>query len=85
MNAIWGMSVLPNGTLAVKRITGLDSVEIDLFDAKGRLVATVLPSAEIPDLRNVMIFGRTVGVISERDDKIVYVEYRIKNIGGLFD
>jgi hypothetical protein len=85
LNAIWGISVLPNGYLAVKRITGLDSVEIDLFDAKGRLLYTILPSAEIPDLKRVTIYGKTVGVISEMEDKNVYFEYRVKNLTGVFE
>lgn len=85
LNAIWGISVLPNGYLAVKRITGLDSVEIDLFDGKGRLLYTILPSAEIPDLKRVTIYGKTVGVISEIKDKNVYFEYRVKNLTGVFE
>lgn len=85
LNAIWGISILPNGYLAVMRITGLDSVEIDLFDGKGRLLYTILPSAEIPDLRRVTIYGKTVGVISEMDDKSVYFEYRVKNLTGVFE
>lgn len=85
LNAIWGISVLPNGCLAVKRITGLDSVEIDLFDGKGRLLYTILPSAEIPDLKRVTIYGKTVGVISEMEDKSVYFEYRVKNLTGVFE
>ena len=85
LNAIWGISVLPNGYLAVKRITGLDSVEIDLFDGKGRLLYTILPSAEIPDLKRVTIYGKTVGVISEMEDKNVYFEYRVKNLTGVFE
>jgi hypothetical protein len=85
LNAIWGMSVLPNGLLAVKSITGLDSVEIDLFDGKGRLLWTIVPSADIPDLRNVTIHEQTIGVISEREDKNVYIEYKVKNIRGMFE
>jgi hypothetical protein len=85
LNAIWGMSVLPNGHLAVKRITGVDSVEVDVFDGEGRLLYTILPSAEIPNLRNVTIYEKTIGVISESEDKTIYVEYKVKNIRGMFD
>jgi hypothetical protein len=85
LNAIWGMTVLPSGHLAIKRITGLESVEIDLFDREGRLLYTILPSAEIPDLRGVTIFRNTIGVIFESDEKNVYVEYRVKNLEGLGD
>lgn len=85
LNAIWGISVLPNGHLAVTSIKGLDSVEIDLFDREGRLLYSILPSAEIPDLRNVTIYEKTIGVIFEGEDKNVYVEYRVKNIRGMFE
>jgi hypothetical protein len=85
LNAIWGMSILPNGHLAVKRITGVDSVEVDVFDGEGRLLYTILPSAEIPNLRNVTIYEKTIGVISESEDKTIYVEYKVKNIRGMFD
>jgi hypothetical protein len=85
LNMIWGMEVLPDGNLAIWRITGLESVEIDLFDREGRLLYTVLPSAEIPDLRGVTFYERTIGIISELEEGNVYVEYRVKNLKGLFD
>jgi hypothetical protein len=85
LNTIWGMAVLPDGHLAVKRITGLESVEIDLFDREGRLLYTILPSAVIPDLRNVIMFENTIGVISELEEKNIYVEYRVKNMKGILD
>ncbi|MGB7295751.1 MAG: hypothetical protein WBC70_09200 [Candidatus Aminicenantales bacterium] len=85
LNAIWGMAVIPSGHLAVRRITGLESVEIDLFDREGRLLYTVLPSTEIPDLRDVIMFENTVGVISELEEKNIYVEYRVRNLKEIFD
>jgi len=85
LNAIWGMAVLPDGHLAIKRITGLESVEIDVFDREGRLLYTILPSAAIPDLRNVIMFENTIGIISEGEENNLYVEYRVKNMRGIFD
>jgi hypothetical protein len=85
MNAIRGISVLSNGLLAVKRFTGLHAVEIDLIDGQGRLLHTAVPSAAVPDLGNVTIFGRTIGLISEAGDKSIYVEYRWKSPRGLFE
>jgi hypothetical protein len=85
LNAIWEITVLPDGHLAVKRITGLESVEIDLFDREGRLLTTILPSAKIPDLRDVIMFENTIGVISELEEKNIYVEYMVKNIREIFD
>jgi 6-bladed beta-propeller len=85
LNAIWGMTVLPNGYLAVKRITGLESVEVDLFDKEGRLLYTILPSSEIPDLRGVTIFRNSLGVVEELEEKNIYKEYRVKNIKHILD
>jgi hypothetical protein len=85
LNAIWGMTVVPGGKLAVKRITGLESAELDLFDREGRLLYTILPSAEIPDLRKVTMFEGTMGVILEREEGNIYVEYRVKNLEGIWD
>ena len=83
LHAIWSLAVLPGGHLAVTRITGLDSVEIDLFDREGRLLYTILPSPEIPDLRNVTIFKNTVGVIFDEETRTIYGEYRMKNLEGI--
>jgi hypothetical protein len=85
LNMIWGTEVLPNGHLAVRRITSLESVEIDLFDREGRLLYTILPSAEIPDLRGVTFYEKTIGIISELEEGNVYVEYRVKNLEPIFD
>jgi hypothetical protein len=85
LNVIWGMEILPKGHLAVRRFTGLESVEIDIFDREGRLLYTILPSAEIPDLRVVTVYEKTVGIISELEEKNFYNEYRVKNMKGIFD
>lgn len=85
LNAILGIAVLPDGHLAVKRITGLESVEIDVFDRNGHFIYTILPSAEITDLRNVIIFENTIGIITELEKKDIFVEYRVKNMKGIFD
>jgi len=85
LNAILGISVLPEGYLAVKRILGLESIEIDVFDRSGHFIYTILPSAEIPDLRDVIILKNTIGVITELEEKNIFVEYRVKNMKGIFD
>jgi hypothetical protein len=85
LNVIWGMAVLPDGYLAIKRITGLESVEIDVFNREGHLLCTILPSAEIPDLKKVIMFENTIGAISELEEKNIYVEYSVKNMRGIFD
>lgn len=85
LNAILGIAVLPEGHLAVKRITGLESAEIDVFDEDGHFIYTILPSAEIPDLRDVIIFENSIGIITELEEMNIFVEYRVKNMKGIFD
>ncbi len=85
LNAILGIAVLPAGHLAVKRITGLESVEIDVFDRNGFFITTILPSAEVPDLRGVIILGNTIGMITELEEKSLFTEYRVNNMKGIFD
>ena len=77
--------MLPDGHLAVKRITGLDSIEIDVFDRDGHCVYTILPSAEIPDLKNVILFENTIGIFTEWEERIIFIEYRAKNMKGIFN
>ncbi len=85
MNAILGISILPAGHLAVKRITGLESIEMDVFNRNGHFIFTILPSENIPDLRNVIILKNTIGIITELEEKNVFVEYRVRNMKGIFD
>ncbi len=85
LNAIWGIDALPHGMLAVKRITGTDSVEIDLFDQDGRLRYTVVPSKEIPDLREPIFFKDAIGCFRESDEGNLFVELRVKNIREIWD
>jgi hypothetical protein len=84
-NAILGITVLPNGHLAVERITGLESVEIDVFNSEGHFIYTILSSEKIPDLRQVIFFEDTIGVITELEEKKIFVEYRVINMEGIFD
>jgi hypothetical protein len=85
LNAILEITVLPKGYLAVKRITGLESVEIDVFDREGHFIYEILPSADIPDLSDLIIFNNTIGIITELEEKNIFVEYRVKNMKGIFD
>lgn len=85
LNAIWGLCLIPGGRLAVKRFTGLESVVLDIFDGEGRLLLTILPSANVPDLKDVTFFENTAGVILKGAEKNVYVEYKVKNRQGIWD
>ena len=85
LNAIMGIEILPNGHLGVKRITGLESIAIDVFSREGHFIYTILPSEEIPDLRDVMFFDDSIGIIAEFEEKNVFLEYKVKHIKEIFD
>lgn len=85
LNAIWGIEALRGGVLAVKRITGIESAEIDLFDKDGRLLYTILPSAAIPDLRETIFFEDTIGFFRESDEGNAFVELRVKNVKEIWN
>jgi len=40
---------------------------------------------EIPDLRDMIIFENTIGIFTELEEKNIFVEYRVKNMKGIFD
>jgi hypothetical protein len=84
LNAISGISILPGGHLAVKRITGLGSIEIDIFDRNGHCIYTVIPSEDIPDLRDVIFFENSAGVITKLEDRNIFVEYRVNNLKEIY-
>jgi hypothetical protein len=84
LNAIAGISILPKGHLAVKRITGLGSIEIDILDSSGHCIYIIIPSEEIPDLRDVIFFEDTIGVITDLEDRNIFVEYRVKNLKEIY-
>lgn len=83
LNAIYRLHTLPNGYLAVYRISGVQKYEIDVFDSRGRYVY-ILKLPETVKLRyeNFYDFGLTT--IESRDDFPVYVEYRITNLPEIF-
>ena len=81
--AIKEVVALPRGYLGVFRITGVKTMELDVFDREGRyLHAVVLPS-EIK-LDPVQFFATGFGTIEQDGDYSVYREYRIKNLPEIF-
>jgi len=55
---ISGIVPLNNGYFAVKRVTGVKSVELDIFDQKGRYIYLITPSEDISDLESLHFFRR---------------------------
>ena len=84
MAAIKEIKALPNGYMAVSRITGPDETEVDVFDPEGKYIYFLKTEQDVSlDKAEYYDFG--FGKLEERDDLYVYVEYRIKNLPEIFN
>ena len=84
MAAIKEIKALPNGYMAVSRITGPDETEVDVFDPDGKYVY-ILKTEQDVSLDKAEYYDFGFGELEERDDLYVYVEYRIKNLPEIFN
>lgn len=84
LSVIKRFRVLDSGALAIYRIAGLEAVEIDIFDKDGRFIYTVTASDQFPELDKLEFFSHGVGVISQQEDKHLYIYYRVSNLPGVF-
>ncbi len=77
--AVSGLHVLPGGFFAVSRVTGIETLDIDVFDQEGRYIYQLKFPEEMPqpDLR-LYFHGDTVSFIHTVDDRDIYTLYRIK-------
>lgn len=80
--AIKTMQFLRWGYLAISRITGVNSLEIDIFDSNGVYVYLVKLPEGIPDL--FLFHENKLVVIEQNDSSSVYEEYQITNLPALF-
>ncbi len=82
--AIKGIKILPNGYLAVYRVSGIETVEVDVFDHEGRYVYIMKPPQGVSlETAKFYSFGFTAKETKENDLE-VYAEYRIKNLPDIF-
>jgi hypothetical protein len=81
--AIRQLEVLPNGYLAVYRISGLKEYEIDVFDDQGRYVYQIKFPENVDPLR-ASFYDFGFSAVKTVDDFPVYVEYRVKNLPKIF-
>lgn len=81
--AIKDLKTLPNGYLAVYRVSGAKQFEIDVYDPEGKYVYLI----KIPEdlvFEREQFFDIGFFNIEPREDFRVYVEYRIKNLPEIF-
>lgn len=81
--AIKDVVPLPQGYLAIFRVTGPGVLEIDIFDPKGQYLYALIPPAGVR-LDLAQFFATGFATIDESEDSSVYREYRIRNLPEIF-
>lgn len=82
--AIKGMKTLPNGYLAVFRVSDVETVEVDVFDQEGRFVY-IMKAPEEVSLEKAIFYSFGFAIKETQEDGLeVYVEYEIKNLPDIF-
>lgn len=82
--AIKDIKILPNGYLAVYRVSGIEIVEVDVFDQEGRYMYIMKPPEGI-SLERVKFYSFGFASKETKEDGLeVYAEYIIKNLPDIF-
>lgn len=81
--AIRDIKCLPRGYVAVYPITGMETIEIDIYDPEGRFVYRLNPPQGV-SLEEARFFDFGFILKEEKEDRDIYVEYRIKNLPEIF-
>lgn len=82
--AFMEMKALPNGHVAVYRISGPNEFEIDIFDDQGKYVYKIEPPENI-DFKRADFYDFGFTTVETVDEFPVYVEYRVKNLPEIFN
>jgi len=81
--AIRDIKCLPKGYVAVYPITGMETIEIDIYDPEGRFIYKLnQPQGLSLEEAQFLDFGFMLK--EEKEDRDVYAEYRIKNLPEIF-
>jgi len=81
--AIMDIKCLPKGYVAVYAITGIETIRIDIYDSEGRFLYVLNPPQGL-SLEGVQFSGSGFALKEEKEDRDVYLEYRIKNLPEIF-
>ncbi|NQT80050.1 MAG: hypothetical protein HQ555_06635 [Candidatus Aminicenantes bacterium] len=82
--AIKDIKILPKGYLAVYRVSGVKTFEVDVFDQDGRFVYIIKPPQGV-SLETVKFYSFGFAARETQEDELlVYTEYRIKNLPDIF-
>ena len=77
------IKMLPRGWLAVYRITGAELFEIDVFNPEGKYFY-VFAAPEGISLEKAIFHDGGFALVEEKDDLLVYADYKIKNLPEIF-
>jgi len=81
--AIRDIKPLPRGYLAVYSIDGVETFSIDVYDPEGRFLYVLNPPQGI-SLEHAKFYDFGLALREEKEDRDVYVEYRVKNLPEIF-
>ncbi len=82
--AIKEIKILPKGYLAVYRVSGVQTYEVDVFDPEGQFVYIIKPPEGI-SLDDVKFYDFGFAIRETQEDEfLVYTEYSIKNLPDIF-
>jgi len=83
--AIKEIKILPKGYLAVYRVSGVQTYEVDVFDPEGRFVYVMKAPQEV-SLDDVKFYDFGFATRETQEDEfLVYTEYTIKNLPDIFE
>jgi hypothetical protein len=81
--AIRDIKCLPKGYVAVYPITGIEAINIDIYDPEGRFLYVLNPPQGL-SLEEAQFSDFGFILKEEKEDRDVYAEYRIKNLPEIF-
>jgi hypothetical protein len=82
--AIKDIKILPKGYLAVYRVSGVKTYEVDVFDQEGRFVYIMKPPQGVSLERAKFYNFGFITREAQEDELVFYTEYEIKNLPDIF-
>ncbi len=76
--------ILPSGNFILRRITGYQKYEMDIFGRDGQFLHTIKPGPLYPDFSRAGFVKNRLVVFQEVDDRDILIIYAIKNLPDIF-
>jgi hypothetical protein len=81
--AVRAIKTLPKGHMAVYSIDGVEAFKIDVYDSEGRFLYVLKPPQGM-SLEHAVFYDFGFALREEKEDRDIYVEYRVKNLPEIF-